>query len=575
MLGYSWWASHRVPGDGASGPAPVSFDEASEARGLVHRHEMPDLDARIQPILPQIAGTGAAVSVVDVNGDGWMDLYSVTSRGGRPNALFVNQGDGSFVDRGAEAGLADINRKGQGTSHGSLWGDLDRDGDQDVVVYMWGRSRIFRNESAGDQLRFVEVDSPALAPWMHASTGCLLDYDGDGDLDLFLGAYYRGDTNLWDLESMRFLHNDQEFANNGGRNALLRNDGELAFTDVSEEVGIGGARWTYASASADFDRDGHPDLYLANDYGSEEFFRNVDGERFESVLGLGLDAKAKSGMCVALGDVTNRDQIGVYVTNISEPRYLMQGNNLRLVRTEGEFALDNVASGATANCGWAWGADFGDLDLDGWNDLVVVNGFRSANPERSYWYQMSKVASGTGRLIEDASNWPAFEDMSLSGFQRTRILHHRGRGFAFRDIAQAAGIEEPGDGRAVVLVDTDNDGDLDIVTANQNAPLTLHESSGAQGDWIGFQLVGRTSNPDAVGATASLSFGPHTQTQVVTAGQGFCAQTDARLHFGLGEHAPTALQITWPSGIQQRIESPEAGAYHRIEEPQTPADHEY
>lgn len=573
MVAYSWWASHPSEAPAPKGSAPFRLQEVAAERGLRFQHALPDLDARIQPILPQIAGTGAAVSVVDVNGDGWMDLYTVTSRGGEPNALFVNQGDGTFVDRAAEAGLADLNVRGQGISHGSLWADLDRDGDEDVVVYMWGQSRMLRNDSTGAELRFEEVEDSGLPPWMHASTGTLLDYDGDGDLDLFLGAYYRADTNLWDLESLRFLHNDQEFATNGGRNALLRNEGEMRFTDVTAAAGVGGSRWTYASAAADFDLDGRQDLYLANDYGAEQYLRNVDGQRFEAVAGLGLEAKAKSGMCVAVGDITNRGQLSLYVTNISEPRYLMQGNNLRLVQHAGAFSLDNVASGATANCGWAWGAEFGDLDRDGWNDLVVVNGFRSANPDRSYWYQMSKLASGTGRLIEDAGNWPSFEDMSLSGFQRTRILQHRGRGFAFRDIAGSAGIEDRYDGRALVLVDVDNDGDLDMVTANQNGPLTLHESSGAKGGWVGFHLAGRASNPGAVGARATLRYGPHAQAQVVGAGQGFCAQTDPRLHFGLGVHVPIELEILWPSGQRQLVESPAPGAYHRIEEPAADHDH--
>ncbi|MCB9911711.1 MAG: CRTAC1 family protein [Planctomycetes bacterium] len=578
LLGYAWFLSHRRGSAQPAQSSPFHFREVSADRGLVFQHRAPDLDSRLAPILPQIAGTGAAIAIGDANGDGWMDIYVVTSRGGESNGLFVNDGKGGFVDRSAEAGVGAVNENGRGVSHGALWADLDRDGDQDLFVYMWGQSRLFRNDSdaAKDTIRFTDVTTTAgLVPWMNCATACFTDFDRDGDLDLFLGGYYRESVNLWAIETTRILHNDQEFAENGGRNFFLRNDGGLTFTDVSDEVGLGSTRWTYGVGAADLDGDGWQDLYVANDYGEEEFYRNVPiapgdpatTRGFELQKGLGLDAKAKSGMSVTLGDITNKGNLAVYVTNISQPGWLMQGNNLRLVRPGGAFALDNVADGDTANCGWAWGADFGDLDLDGWQDLVVVNGFRSKNPKREYWYQMSKLATGTGSLLEDAANWTPFEDMSLSGYQRTRVLINRKRGYRFRDIGEAAGVTDLYDGRAVALCDFRNEGALDMLVANQEGPLLLYENELKGGRWIGLTLVGRSSNPDGVGALVTAHFGTSVQSQVVTAGQGFCTQTDPRVHFGLGDEPLHSIQITWPSGIVQTLTSPAINAYRKVVEP--------
>jgi hypothetical protein len=338
-------------------------------------------------------------------------------------------------------------------------------------------------------------------------------------------------------------------------------------------MGIGGDRWTYGVGSADFDRDGWPDIYVANDYGAEELLRNVEGQRFEDVGGLGLDSKSKSGMCVAIGDVTNRAQLCVFITNISQTGWLFQGNNLRVSLLPERQRMLNLAEGghAAQDCGWAWGADFGDLDLDGDQDLVVVNGFHSADPERSYWYQMDKLGGATGRLIEDASNWPPFDGMSLSGYQRSRVLLNGGNGRSMVDVAERVGVTDTFDGRAVVLADLFGDGALDMVVANQNGPLLVYRNRAPAGErWIGYRLVGTASNPDAIGAEVTASFGGARQLQVITAGSGFCSQTDPRVHFGLGEAgAPERVTVRWPSGVEQEL-PPEAlvpGRYHTIEEP--------
>src|SRR5205823_33633 len=201
-------------------------------------HHAPTLDPRIDNVAPLVAALGASVSVSDVNNDGWPDLYFTNSRFGFPNALYVNRGDGKFVDVAASAGLADLNRPGEGVSMGAVWGDYDNDGLEDLLVYKWGYLQLFKNL------------------------------------------------------------------------------GNLPFVDVT------------AAAGADFNGDGWPDLFLANDYGPEELFVNDSGKRFV-LTKAGLESDSKSGMSASLGDVLNRGRLDAFVTNISERGYLFQGNNLR------------------------------------------------------------------------------------------------------------------------------------------------------------------------------------------------------------------------------------------------------
>ena len=575
LLGSAWWLDQRAhagPRLSADELPDFALREVSAERGIDFRHEPCRLDPKLDGIAPHVSGLGAAVSVADFDGDGWVDLYATTSAGGRPNALFRNQGDGTFRDVAAEAGVADLNEAGEGASMGSVWGDVDNDGDEDLFVYRWGHQVLFENLGDG---RFRDVsEASGVRRWMNAISAVWLDYDRDGLLDLYVAGYFPAEHDLWDLETTRIMQNSFEFATNGGRNLLLRNLGGLRFEDVTERTGCDSTRWTMALAAADMDGDGWQDLYLANDYGPEELFLNRGGERFERAEKVGLAESSKSGMSVALGDFENDGTLGVYVTNISKKGFLFQGNNLRQNRLADLGRLFNIAdasralSRAVVDCGWAWGAQFGDLDNDGLLDLYVVNGFISASREQDYWYDMSKVAGGAGDLFQDATRWPPIGDKSLSGYEPSRVLWNRGGG-RFEDVAPLVGADDLYDGRAVALADLSNRGALDVVIANQNGPLLVYANDVApERGWIAFRLVGTRSNRSAIGAELTLELGQdRRQVQVVQGGSGFCAQNDRRLHFGLGDAAPGRATIRWPSGQVQELEGLAPGRLHTIEEP--------
>ncbi len=547
----------------------IAFREVGAEVGMRFRHRAPTVDPKVAHIEPQIAGTGAAVSIADANGDGWPDVYAVTSRHGEPNALFVNRRDGTFEERAAEAGLADLNRDGVGCSMGSVWADVDGDGREDVFVYKWGKSQLFLNR--GD-LRFEDVTAGSgLDRWTNCNAATWFDYDRDGLVDLYVAGYYDEAHDMWNLDTTAIMHDSFEFAKNGGANYLYRNRGDGTFEDVTERVGAASRRWTYAAVSADFDRDGWPDLYLANDYGTEELYLNRGGERLELAADVGLDGESKSGMCVALGNVANDGRLAVFVTNISRRGYLFQGNNLRLNMMPELGSMLQVAEGPVADCGWAWGAQFGDLDDDGYQDLVVVNGFVSADEDREYWYQMSKIGTGTGGLVADAANWPAFEGRSLSGYERTRVLFNTGgRRGTFVEAGEAVGIDDTYDGRAVALADLDRDGDVDVVIANQNGPLLVYRNeSELDHRWVAFDLVGASANTSAIGAEIEVEFAGGRQVQVLASATGFASQNERRLHFGLGaEPGPVRATVRWPSGAETVLADLELDKAHRVGEEQ-------
>lgn len=565
MLGLVWWLGHpdlyRERG-ASSSQVGFQLNEVSAAAGLVFSHREAEFDAKIKNVMPHVAGVGAAASVADFDADGHDDLYVTNSAAGAANALFRNRGDGTFENVAAAMGVAECNSKELGASMGSIWGDLDNDGFEELLVYKYGKLQLFQNHGGK---RFEDVTKASgLLRHFNSNAAVFFDYDRDGLLDLYVAGYFSEKHDLYALETTKIMQNSFEFATNGGHNALFRNEGGLRFRDVTAETAADCERWTLAVGSADFDGNGYPDLYLANDYGPEVLLLNRRGKRFEPAEDVGLSDTSKSGMAVAMGDVRNRGAVDVYVTNISKKGFLFQGNNLRLnMLGDPRSRMRNVAEGDVADAGWSWGAQFGDFDNDGALDIFVANGFISGNPKKDYWYDMGRVAGGVNATFEDATSWAPIADRTLSGYERSRVLHNDGQG-DFSDVAEAVGVTDLLDGRAVSVADFAHRGALDVVVANQRERLLLYRAAApADHDWIQIRLVGAAgdrggaSNRSAIGASVVLEWENAKnrnlrQVRVVDGGCGMSSQNSRSIHFGLGAKARILrATIRWPSGREQ------------------------
>lgn len=547
------------------------LDEVSGPAGIRFTHEAPVLDPKLEPIMPAAAGFGAAVSIVDFDRDGWQDLYVTNSGVGSHNALFRNKGDGTFEDQAALLGVADVNRPATGVSMGGVWGDFDNDGYEDLFLYKWGRPELLHNDSARGFTRVTE--RAGLPTWINANTAVWFDYDRDGRLDLFVGGYYPADVDLWNLAHTRIMPESFEYAQNGGRNYLFRNRGDGRFEDVTEAVGLSTRRWTLAAAAADVDHDGDPDLFVANDFGINELYLNESGTRFREVGRAANVARVpKSGMNAAFGDVLNRGEWILFVSNISEPGVLIHGNDLWVPSHDsGDVPQYRNLAGpmGVELAGFAFGAQFGDLNNDGWLDLFVTNGFVSGESPESYWYDYSLITGGNSNIIADAHNWPAMRGRSLSGYQEDHVWLNDGSG-RFREVTRAVGAVNPYDGRAVAFADLWNRGVLDVVVAYQRGPLLVYRNTVAPShNWVGFALEGAPSNRSAIGAEIRLYWAGMEQVQQIEGGNAFAAQNQRRAHFGLGatSHVDSAV-IRWPSGARQAIPAPAINALHAVREPE-------
>ena len=546
------------------------LQEVAHLAGIDFVHRAPKLDRVLDPIMPEMASLGAAVSIVDYDRDGLADIYVVNSAEGSKNALYRNLGDGTFKDVATELGIADVNRPGTGVSTAAVWGDYDNDGYEDLLLIKWGRPELYHNDRGHGFTRVTE--EAGLPPWINANTAIWFDYDGDGRLDLFIGGYYSEDVDLWHLTTTRIMPESFEYAKNGGRKYLFHNLGNGRFEEVSAKVGIDSRRWALAAAAADLRGTGRPDLFIANDYGVSELYLNEGGRFREAGEQAGVGFAPKSGMNVAFGDILNRGRYAVYVSNISEDGILIQGNNLWLPKESAPGSIpkyENVARDFGVELGgWSFGAQFGDLNNDGTLDLYLTNGYISLDRHRSYWYDFAKVAGGHSAIIADAKNWPPFDGRSLAGYQSKRVWLNDGAG-RFNDVAQSVGVTDTYDGRAVALADLWNRGVLDVVVANQGGPLLVYKNTVTpENGWIEFELEGTTSNRSGIGAQVTLYWAGQQQMQDVSGGSGFAAQNQRRLHFGLGKQSDVdKVVIRWPSGKTQTIAKPAARQLHKIIEP--------
>ena len=497
-------------------------------------------------------GSGAAFFDYDL--DGWMDLYVVNgaklpgyiSQEIPKNALYRNEG-GSFLAVGEELGVAD-----EGYGMGVSAGDYDNDGDADLFVANFGRNKLFRNEGQAASWRYRDItEATRLGADEHWSTGSsFVDYDLDGDLDLYVANYLQyvfeeGELDgEGDLRWPRRHLAPTEYP--GQRDFLYRNDGGENFADVTAAVGLLNLECRELGAVFfDCDLDGDPDLFQGNDATPNFLFRNDDGRFAEVGLFAGVayneGGKPEGTMGVDVADMDGDGSLDLVMTN-----FQLESNTLYRNQGDGLFKDVSMEAGiaATSLDRLAFGINFLDADLDGDPDLYVVN----------------------GHIDEDIDRF----DPQASYVQPDQFYINDGRG-RFAEIGAAAGLDLTRDlvGRGSAVADYDNDGDPDLFVVNSAArAVLLRNETRAPGNWLALALEGRVSNRDGYGARVMV----HVDGRILVAERrsaaSYLSQNDARIFFGLGRsEVAERVEIAWPSGIRQELSAVRGGQVLKVVEP--------
>jgi hypothetical protein len=540
----------------------IRFTEISAKAGIAPHHHTRRFKGPYADVLRMFTSGGAAAAVGDYDGDGFDDIFVTDSDAGRPNHLYHNNGNMTFTDVAEQAGVAGGNDPLSIVSD-AIFFDYDNDGREDLLVARFGTPILYHNEGNG---KFRDVTATSgFTKFGNTIAVIAFDYDNDGLLDVMFGNYFQP-VNLLDLKTTHVLPNDLDNAVNGGGVTLWRNLGNGRFEDVTEKAGFGKhTGWTLDIGHGDFNNDGLQDVYLACDYGTDRiFFNNGDGTFREATeKSIGFDTR--KGMNVDIADYDNDGWLDIYVTNITD-EYMKECNMLWHNNHDGTFTDVSKETG-TCETLWGWAAKFGDFDNDGWLDLFVANGLRSAGKE-NYIPVLLNLITKPGVDFTELSNWPPIGDMTWSGYQKKKMFRNLG-GQAFKEISAEAGVDNDKDGRGIAMGDFDNDGRLDLFQTNADQPaLFYHGTSGSIGNWVQFRLTGTKSNRDAIGARIRLTAGGLTQIREIDGGNGYAGQSMRRAHFGIGKATKIdSVEIFWPSGRREKLGAvPINKAIHVVEE---------
>ncbi len=520
--------------------AVIAFADVTTQAGISFRHDHGGSGRRF---IVEIAGGG--VLVFDYDLDELPDLLYVNGAPlpgadgpRRANALYRNQGNGMFVDVTDAAGLA-----GRGYGMGGAAADVDNDGDADILVTAFGQDQLYLNNGDGT-FRTLEFGDER---W--STSAAFFELDGDGFLDLYV-ANYLDFTTATHRECVSptagiaaYCH-PQEYG--GVADALYRNRGDGTFEDVSEAAGV--AQLSEGKGlgvvALDFDDDGDSDLYVANDTTRNYLYRNDGGGRLTEVgveAGVAYNEQglAEAGMGVDAGDADRDGRLDLVVTNFD-----FENNTLYRNVGKGFFfdATSAFGLGAASLTELGFGCDFVDLDNDGWQDLVVVNGHILDN------------------VAEIQSN--------LSFAQPGQVF--RNEGGRFRDVTASAGaaLAAPRVGRGLASLDFDRDGDLDLAISSRGGRAELLRNDGGNsGGFIALRLIGVASNRDGVGSRLTLELEGRPWVDELRAGSSYLAQNEMAIYVGLGS-APAAQSLTlrWPSGRLQEIDTLESGRSYVVKE---------
>lgn len=499
---------------------------------------------------------GPGVALFDFDNDGRLDVFVVN---GAPvtdpmpvkaipqktstqywNRLYRQKPDGKFEDVTQKAGL-----QGVGYGMGVAVGDYDNDGFEDLFVTAYGGNRLYHNNGDGTFTDVTEKAGVGGEGW--STSAAWVDLDNDGLLDLIVLRYLEWDfTDVWcgtHKPGYRSYCTPDIFKPIAP--LVYHNEGNGRFTEVSQKIGISKPGRGLGIGIADYDRDGHVDIFVANDSMFEYLYHNKGDGTFEEVAlpaGVAVDGDGNTyaGMGVDFSDYDNDGLPDLIVTDLGNQRYALYKNN-----GDGSFTYASFSSGlATITERLSgWGVRFMDYDNDGWKDLIVAQG-----------HDLDNVELTTPNLR-----------------YREPMLLVRNMSKNFVDVSAQSGsvFQIPWVARGLAVGDIDNDGRLDaVVTTNNGAIHVLHNETETRNHWLSLKLVGHKSNRDAIGAEVKITTQHGSQFAIVTTTSSYLSSGDKRVHFGLGiDEAVTEVEIRWPSGIVQKLQNVRGGRTVQIDEP--------
>lgn len=565
--------------------APVFIDITGQAFGANHSYASQLLHGTDYWRTVLDSGCGIdiyghnGVSTADFDGDGFDDLY-ICQPAGLPNRLFRNRGDGTFEDVTEAAGVGVLENTAC-----ALFADIDNDGRQDLIVVRANGPLLFQNLGDG-KFRLKPGAFQFANPPQGAFTGAALaDYDRDGWLDIYfcLYSYYQGA----DQYRYPMPYHDAE---NGPPNFLMCNNRDGTFREVTKQSGLdqNNTRFSFCCAWGDDNGDQWPDLYVVNDFGRKNLYRNNGDGTFTDIARQAGVEDVGAGMSGCWRDFANDGREDIYVADMwtaagirvseqdifqskasPEVRALYRkhamGNCLFHNRGSGRFEDVGMRSGTTMGR-WAWSSDSWDFDHDGFADLYVANGMISGATREDlnsfFWRQVVANSPQDAKPSHEyEQGWNAINELirsdgTWSGFERN-VFCLNNRDGTFSDVSGIVGLDFIEDGRTFALADFDQDGRLEIVLKNRNGPQVrlLKNTLPGLGPAISFRLVGKRSNHDAIGAAVIVETETGRQIRMVQAGSGFLAQHSKELFFGLGKtKSPVQATIRWPSGLTQTLQ---------------------
>ena len=536
---------------------PVSFTDIAAAAGL----STPTIYGGLERKRYIIETNGCGVAFVDFDNDGWLDVLilsgtriDLSSKERPTNRLYRNNRNGTFTEVTDKAGL-----RRTGWASSVCVGDYDNDGNEDLFLTYWGQNVLYRNNGNGTFSDLTEKVGLSTQGTRWGSGCTFVDYDRDGNLDLFVANYLKFDTATAPEPGKGTNCYWKGVPVNCGpkglptdTNLLYHNRGDGTFADVSESSGVAKVqgRYSMTATTTDFNNDGWPDIYVACDSTSSTLYRNNrDGTFTDVALEAGCayneDGQAQAGMGVATGDYNSDGLIDIFKTHFSDDLPALYKNSGR-----GYFDDASRAAGFDHTPYVEWGTGIVDFDNDGWSDILIVTG--------SVYPEVEKI----------------FKEYPHRG---PRLLYQNSRNGRFKQVTAelGAGILSPKSSRGCAFGDFDNDGDIDALIMNMNeAPLLLRNDYNSarvpqRNNWLKLKLEGTKSNRSAIGARVVLRAGSWVQVQEVTSQSSYYSHNDNRLHFGLGSNEKAdSVEIRWPNGQLETLHNIPANQILNVREKQ-------